>query len=157
MNCDTIFPTHPVYAQPFLPFISDPLMAKIFSWIETKAIKKHASASENIQSSYEQLYPTVKYNQLKYFIALAVTKNGVTTTFHQESDLKAATLSFLGGITNSNFEPLLGSHSLKLKADDATCDYNTFQIVNRIFNETVTALKSNTGVYVTDALDPALE
>ena len=96
-TCDSIFPTHPTYAQPFLPILPKAIQSRIFSWLEIKTIYSQLSPSTNIQSDYERLYPTVKNNQLKYFIVLSATSaDGALVQFHSPDSLANATLQIQG-------------------------------------------------------------
>jgi hypothetical protein len=167
-SCDAFFPTHPVFAQPFLPVIPKLLQGKIFTYLETKAIYSQLTPSIYIQKDYERLYPSVSHKQLKYFFVLSSKNNGVPILFHSSRVLSTGVLRILGnvtyiassdnkgGVSNSANEPFIATTELNKVTSQSNCDYNTYQLVNEIFSETIAQLESLHLVGSNSLLTPSL-
>ena len=95
-NCADFFPTHPVYAQPFLPILPKLLQGKIFSYLEIKAIYSQLTPAINIQTDYARLYPEVSNRQLKYFVVLNSQASGAPVKFHDPEALRDSSVSIIG-------------------------------------------------------------
>jgi hypothetical protein len=155
-SCDPIFPSHPNYAQPFLPILPKLIQAKVFTWLQIKAIYPQLVPAIDIQTDYEKLYPTVSNTQLKYFVALSANINNQTVKFHSPSDLPHSLIRIIGGVTNVDGEPLLDSIAFTVAPAQAACDYKTFQLVDEIFTQTVQQLEAPKQVGVPGTLSPSL-
>ena len=155
-SCDPIFPSHPIYAQPYLPVLPAIIQSKAFTWLQVKGITYQLMPAIDIQTDYEKLYPFKSFKQLKYFVALSATRDGVKSVFHTPSDLPNSVFSIIGGVTNVNGEPLLDSVSPKEVEQSTNCDYTTFQLVESIFTDTVVQLEAPVVVGTFTALAPSL-
>jgi hypothetical protein len=95
-GCSAFFPTHPVYAQPFLPIIPINIFSKMFSWLQVKALLDNLVPTIYIQQDYELLYPHINKNQVKYFVPLSSIVNGTLLRFYSSSAIDFATFAIIG-------------------------------------------------------------
>ena len=61
-----------------------------------------------------------------------------------------------GGVTNAAGEPLVGKTKMTPVTVTAQCDYSTFQLVNDIFNDTISQLETINIVATSSQLTPSL-